>query len=374
MRKLDLFRVNMPKDVHLALQPVLESGFVSEGPKAKEYEKAIQEWLGNPYTAIVNSGTSALTIAMRLAGVGPGTSVVTTPLTCLATNEPIQSLGARVIWCDIDPDTGCLDPDKLEACIEDDTVAVVFVDWAGAPCRIDEITRIARQHGLKTIQDAAHSLGSRYWGWNTGNPAVRSDYTCFSTQAIKHLTTVDGGFLACQNQEDYDRAVLLRWFSCSRGHNTGSRVQWSGDVMEYGYKMHMNDVNATIGLEGLKTIDAKIALHKRNGKLLASLLSNVPGVEAMKYPKHVDSSYWIFTLKAKDEEARNRLSEGLTALGVGNGIVHTRNDEYSLFKDSRKHLPALDDFAPRMLNVPCGWWLSEDDVHFIADSIKELVA
>ncbi len=370
MIKFPLFKVNLPKNVHLDLQPVLESGFISEGPKAKEFEAAFQTWLGNPFTAIVNSGTSALTIALRLAGVGPGDEVISTPMTCLATNEPILAVGGKVVWCDIDPATGCMDPSKLEALITPKTKAVMFVDWAGTPCELDELNAIAHKHGLKTIQDAAHSLGAVYRNHKVGTV---SDYTCFSFQAIKHMTTVDGGAIACFNKEDYDRAVLLRWFGCARGHNT-SPIKWTGDVTEYGYKMHMNDVNATIGLASLAAIDPYIAKHRSNGKLLMELLKDIAEVETMKVPDYTESSFWIFTIKLKDSETREMVSAGLDALGIGNNIVHTRNDAYTLFKDSQvTTLLGMNEFGNRMLNIPCGWWLDEPDIRFIVVSLLSLL-
>lgn len=374
-RNLPLFRVNMPENVHLALQPVLESGFVSEGPRSKEFQEKLQEWLGNPYTATVNSGTMALTLAYRMAGARPGTKVIASPMTCLASTEPAQGLGAEVVWCDIDPKTGNLNPRKLAQLLADhpNVVAVSFTDWAGTPCELDNIIATCKSYGVKTIEDAAHSFGARYNGNKVGSLATGIDYTCFSFQAIKHMTTVDGGALACANKEDFDRAVLLRWFGCARGHNS-SPVKWSGDVTEYGYKGHMNDVNATIGLESLKTIDSFIARHKRNGQLLTELLADVPNVETLEVPPHIDSAYWIFTIKLLDSEHRKRVSDGLTAAGIGHNIVHTRNDSYSLFSGSSSSptMAGMSDFAERMLSVPCGWWLDEDDVRFIAQTLKEV--
>ncbi len=365
--KYPLFKVNMPKDVHLALQATLESGFVSEGPKAKEFEQQFQVWLGNPYTALVNSGTMALTLAYRMAGIGPGKECIASPMTCLASTEPILSLGGKVVWCDIDPSTGNIDPGKIEKLITKNTVAISFTDWSGTPCELDAINKIAIQHGLKTIEDAAHSLGARY---NRRKVGTLADYTCFSFQAVKHMTTVDGGALACLNQEDYDRAVLLRWFGCARGHNA-SPVKWTGDVVEHGYKGHMSDVNATIGLESLKTISDTLERHRLNGNRLRELLEFMPGVELLKIPDYIESSFWIFTIKLKDAEHRQLVSQRLDAEGVGNNIVHTRNDSYSLFKGIRSPLPGMDDFGERMLNIPCGWWLSLHDIWEIAELVSK---
>lgn len=362
--KYPLFKVNMPPNVELKLKPILESGYISEGPVAKEFELQLQQWIGNPYLSLVNSGTAALTIAMRLANIEAGDEVITSPMTCLAMNEPILSLGAVPVFCDIDPSTGNIDPSKIEALITDKTKAILFVNWAGTPAPLDEINRIAKQYNLKTIEDAAHALGATYRGKKVG---TISDFTCFSFQAIKHMTTIDGGAVACSNQEDYDRSVLLRWFGCKRGHNT-SPIRWEGDVVEYGYKMHMADVNAAIGIESMKTIDSIIEKHKLNAEYLHKnfpesfeLLNNEAG-----------SAFWIYTFKCRDKQHRLEVSDKLTNAGIGNSIVHTRNDAYSLFKDypPRGDMSGTNEFCDRMLNIPCGWWLEQEDLDVILSVLR----
>lgn len=370
---IPLFRVNMPANMDQILKPVLESGFITEGPRSKEFETKLGEWIGNPNTAVVNSGTAALTLAYRLAGVGPGDEVITSPMTCLASNEPIQSLGGKAVFCDVDPATGNIDPDKVEALITNRTKAIAFTNWAGTPCELDPLNAIAKKYGIKTIEDAAHSLGAAYKGKRTGTSC---DYTIFSFQAIKHMTTVDGGALSCATKEDYDRAVLLRWFGCRRGHNS-SPIKWEGDVVEYGYKFHMNDVNAAMGIESLKTIDGIIAAHKRNAAQLRTCLAGIEGIELLSIPDYIDSAHWIFTLKLRDTEARAKFAAELVNCGVGSSIVHTRNDAYSLFKDSKPApgtTPGLDDFCSRMLNIPCGWWLNNMDVYHVVEAVGKAAA
>lgn len=366
---IPLYKVHMPENIGEVLSPVLLSGSITQGPKAKEFEEAFGKFIGNPNTALVNSGTSAITLALRLAGVSPGTEVISSPMTCLATNEPILTLGAKVVWCDIDPTTGNIDPSKIRKLITPKTRAIIFVDWAGTPAELDEINDIAYSYGLKTIEDAAHALGALYKGRQTGTSC---DFVCFSFQAIKHLTTVDGGALACRSEKDCERAILLRWFGMSRGQ-TKNPVCWDGDVLEPGYKFHMNDVNATIGLEQLKHINFIIDRHRSNGSFFSRTLAGINSIELLKIPEHIQSSYWIYTLKLRDIESRRIFSERLKQQGVMSAITHTRNDTYSLFKDSRVSLPGMDDFGSRMLNIPCGWWVSEEDRQEISKTILDIL-
>ena len=358
----------MPRAVARPLLQTLFSGYVSEGPRAKEFEAGFQQWVGNPNTALVNSGTSALTLALRLAGVGPGDEVVSTPMTCLASNEPIAGAGAKPVWSDVEPDTGNVSPDSVAEHITERTKAIMAVDWAGMPIDLDRINHIASQHGIPVIEDAAHALGATYRGKKIGS---HSSLVCFSFQAIKHLTTVDGGAVACNRPEVYARAKLLRWFGLSRERRR-STVDWEGEVTEPGYKMHMNDVNATLGLVQLKYVDRIVRKHKENATFLRKALRNVPNLELLRVARHAQPSYWIFTLKLPDAKARVAFSEALLGRGVENGVAHLRNDGYALFQSSRKEaLPGLDDFSSRMLNIPCGWWLTEKQRAYVADAVEK---
>jgi dTDP-4-amino-4,6-dideoxygalactose transaminase len=365
---IPLYKVSMPANIAEILKSVLLGGFITEGPRAKQFEQEFQKYVGNKYTAVVNSGTSAITLALRLAGVGPGTEVISSPNTCLATNSPILTLGADVVWCDVDVKTGNIDADKIEALITEKTKAILFVNWGGTPAELDKINSVAKKHGLKTIEDAAQSLGALYRGCVTGTGC---DFTCFSFQAIKHLTTVDGGAISCRNKKDYDEAVLLRWFGLRRGHSK-SPVCWEGDVFVPGYKMHMNDVNATIGLEQLKYVDSIIKAHKYNGAFLTDALKSVHSVEICEIPLYIDSSFWFYTIKLDNQEHRAKVNEGLAVHGIGSGISHTRNDKYSIFKEYSTELPGVTEFDNRKLNIPCGWWVTEQDLEVIVKTLKKV--
>lgn len=368
-RSIPLYCVHMPDNIAEVLKPVLLSGFISEGPQAKKFEEEFQKYVGNPYTALVDSCTSALTLALRMSGVGPGTEVISSPLTCVATNSPVLTLGADIVWCDVDIKTGNIDADKIEALITSKTKAILFVDWAGTPAELDKINAVAKKYNLKTIEDAAHAIGSSYKGRSTGTSC---SFTCFSFQCIKHFTTIKGGALACSNEEDYKRAVLLRWFGLKRAHKK-SPVCWEGDITEPGYKMHFDDVSATIGLEQLKYIDGIVEKHRENGNFLLRELDDVEGIDICSVPDYVASSFWFFTILLEGPEHREYVNKKLEEKGISSNITHTRNDSYSMFDDSKVYLPGLDSFSSRMLNIPCGWWCEPSDMKYIIDTLRKIV-
>ena len=200
--KIPLFKVHMPKDVDKPLLEVLHSGYIGQGPKVEEFEKKLSQFLGTENVLTLNSGTSALHLALRLANVGEGDEVISTPMTCSATNEPILAAGAKIVWADVFPENGLIDPSSIEKKITKKTKAIVGVHWGGMPFQIDEINKIALENNLKVIEDAAHALGAEFNGTKIGS---HSDYVCFSFQAIKHLTTVDGGAISCRTTEELSK-------------------------------------------------------------------------------------------------------------------------------------------------------------------------
>jgi dTDP-4-amino-4,6-dideoxygalactose transaminase len=369
---LPLYKTYYPLDLGERLQKVFDTGMTSEGPEAAAFQKELQEWMCNPNVALMSSGTMALEIAGRLAGVGPGDEIICSSVTCLAGTGWILLAGATPVWCDINPNTGCINHTKIEELITTKTKAITFVDWGGTPAELLEIQKIADEYGIKTIQDSAQSMGALYNGKKISENQI-CDYLIHSFQSIKILSTVDGGCLSCKTKEDFDRAILLRWFGLARGQNSHS-VCWTGDVTEPGYKGHMNDINAAIGREQLKTVDERIKRHKINGKYLQEQLKTLsPKLLVPQIPTYIESNYWVFTIRLENKEHRAIVSKALTNAGIGNNISHVRNDKYSLFKDYQKDLPSVSDYENRRLNIPCGWWLQKTDLDYIVQVLQGVI-
>ena len=157
---IPLFKVHYPKGIGKKIEKIFQEGFITEGEISDQFEKSLADYIGNPNCTLTNSCTSALTLAFRLAGVGNGDEVISSPMTCMATNEPISGFGANIVWADVDPTTGNIDPNDVEKKITKKTKAIVAVHWAGQPFNIKRINQIARKHKLKVIEDAAHALNS----------------------------------------------------------------------------------------------------------------------------------------------------------------------------------------------------------------------
>lgn len=359
---IPLFKVHMAPRAALMprLEEVLYGGQISEGEPVAEFERRFGDFVGNPRCLSFYSGTAALHVALLLAGVGPGDDVVSTPMTAEPTNLAILHAGATPRWADIDPATGNVTAASVEAAVTPRTRAILVVHYGGLPVPLDGIHAVAARHGLPVIEDAAHALGARYAGRPIG---THSRFVMFSLQAIKHMTTVDGGMLACADAALLPRGRRLRWFGIDR-----AAQRTAVDVAEVGFKYHMNNVNATIGLVQLEHIAPAIARHVANGRWFDAAFDGLGGgVERCRFEAVAAPSYWFYTLLCDDADG---LARHLTAHGIGNSKAHRRNDEHSVFAGSRVPLPGVDRFYSRMLHIPCGWWVDEAARERIVDVVR----
>lgn len=359
---IPLVRTNIPDRAKLMpeLEKVLYSGYVAQGEQVELFERAFEKYVGNGNSLSVNSGTAALHIALILAGVKQGDEVISTALTAEPTNVAIKMAGAAIRYADVDYDTGNIDPESVENHINDLTKAIMVVDYAGIPVNVPAIRRVAEKHNLPVIEDAAHALGSKFSGERAGS---HFPFTVFSFQAIKHLTTIDGGILQIDTRENYEKGKLIRWFGIDKKLN---RLQ--NNIHLQGYKYHMNNVNAIIGLVQLGEIDQVIDSHVANGRYFDNELANTPGVELLKYYQGSEPSYWLYTMKV---EKRDGFVRKLADNGIMASELHKRSDHHDYLNDFRQELPVLDRFYDRLVHLPCGWWLTAEDREKIVRTIKQ---
>ncbi len=348
-----------PEKLMPELERVLYSGYIAQGEEVEKFEKALSSYIGNPYAVTVNSGSSALHMALILAGVGKGDEVISTPLTAEPTNTVISQTGAKIVWADIDPKTGNACPVDVQNKVTGNTKAIVVVDYAGVPVNIKAFQEIQDKTGVSVIQDSAHAFGASYDGKKLGN---HFDFTIFSFQAIKHMTTIDGGLLCVNNKANYEKAKLVRWFGLDKSISRDKNL-----ITTQGYKYHMNNVNATIGLIQLEGIDNVIEKYIDNGKFYDRELQGIDGLELIEICSKAEPSYWLYTVKVREREAFiNKLqSEGIQA-----SPLHKRNDLHPLFGESDQVLPNLEKFSKSWVHIPCGWWVDEVTRQRIVSVIK----
>ena len=359
---IPLVKTNIPPRELLMprLEEVLYSGYVAQGEKVEEFERAFEKFIGDGYSLSLNSGTAALHVALILAGVKPDDEVISTPLTAEPTNLAIKMVGAKIRYADIDYNTGSIDPVSVEANINNRTKAILVVDYAGIPVNVPKLQVISKKYSIPVIEDAAHALGAKFNGKLSGR---HFPYNVFSFQAIKHLTTIDGGILQIQNQEEYEKGKLIRWFGIDK-----KLPRLENNIKFQGFKYHMNNVNATIGLVQLSGISKIVDTHISNGKYYDESLKNTYGIELLDYYPGSEPSYWLYTMKVEDREG---FIKKLAENGIIASELHKRNDSHTFLNDFNEPLPSMDRFYKKLVHIPCGWWVSNEDREFIVDIIKK---
>jgi dTDP-4-amino-4,6-dideoxygalactose transaminase len=342
------------------LEKTLYSGYIAEGEAVYKFEDSFRKYVENPYCLAVNSGTAALHLAYILAGVDDGDEIISTPMTAEPTNTSILTTGAKIVWGDVNPNNGLLDPNSVRNIISEKTKAIVLVHYAGMVCDMDEFNKISNEFNIPIIEDAAHALGAKYNGKMIGSG---QNMAIFSFQAIKHMTTVDGGILTVTNKKDFERARLLRWFGLDK-----KKPRLENDIIEAGYKYNMNNVNATIGNVQMQFIESIISKYVDNGKYFDNHLKNINGIELLNYHNNTEPSYWLYTIKV---EKRDDFIKMMEDNGVMASPLHHRNDAHSVFKESKRNLPNMDIFYNSFVHIPCGWWVNNEDREYIVDLIKK---
>ena len=390
MKKIDLFKVFMSPTASDEVAKVLNSGYIGQGPKVEEFETLLKDKFNHDYISTLNAGTSGLHLALHLLkkpssnqltkfgtvmyeskwpGLEDGDEVLATPMTCTASNWPILANNLKIKWVDIDPTTLNMDLDDLARKITPKTKVIMLVHWGGYPNDLEKVKQIQEKaysmYGFKpaVIEDGAHSFGSEYKGKLIG---THGNLTMFSLQAIKHITSIDGGLLLSPHKKLNERARLIRWYGIDRdGDRKDFRCE--ADIEEWGYKFHMNDVCATVGIENLKHADNIISKHRENAKFYDEKLKNVNGVTLLKREEGFDSAFWIYSMLV---ENRDGFYKHMEKHNISVSQVHERNDKHTCVREYVSNLPNLDKTIGKVVSIPVGWWVTPEQRQYIVDTIK----
>lgn len=355
-KKIVLFYPHVPRSAIRAAGQVLKSRWIGQGPGVEVFENLWEEKVSFPHKAVaVGSGTDALHLAYILVGIGENDEVISPVFTCTATNIPLLYQRAKIVFADVKKDSLNVDPKDIARKITPRTKAIVVVHYGGVPCDMDEIQAIAKKHKIPVIEDAAHAHGTTYKNRNIGGI---SDFTCFSFQAIKLITTTDGGMLTIKDPELVKKAKRIRWFGIDREAKLGKR--WHNDITEVGYKYQMTDMAASMGIAALKEFDATLAHHRALADTYRQELQGVPGVTYVGGP-------WLSTILT---EKRKELQKKLAKKGIESDQVHYRNDRYSVFGGRTNICPNMDVLEEKYLVLPQHYHLTVKDIKYICDVMK----
>lgn len=370
-KKIVLFHPNLPVSARDRARDQMDSRWLGQGPLVDEFEIEFEKKVSQDHKAIaVNSGTSALHLAYILAGIGEGDEVITPIFTCSATPTPLLYQKAKVLFADINEDNLNINPDHVEELLKvrgERIKAIVTVDYGGFPCDYDRLLAICQKWNIPLIEDAAQAIGAKYHGVNVGTIAP---FTAFSFQAVKTITTTDGGMLTIGDPLLEEKAKRIRWFGIDRKAKFEDR--WKKDIFETGYKYQMTDVEAAMGLEGLKLLDQFIAHSKELFETYQKSLAGINGIKLLVPPHDyeddgTDSSYWLCTVEV---DRREDLKRKLEEHNIESDPVHYRNDRYTVFGGRVYNCPNMDYMEDRYLVLPMHSQMNISEVEKITGVIK----
>ena len=361
---IPLFSPYIPPEAGDAVKQVIESGWINTGPKEKQFRERLQEKFGFPYCVATNNCTASLRASLAAIGVTRGYEVITTPWTMIATNTVILEQGATPVFADIEYDTLNIDPEDVARKITDKTKAIMCVHYAGAPCNLDELMTIAKSHNIALIEDAAQALGAKYNGHHIGSTG---ELVNFSFQAIKTITSGDGGAIATNSEELYEKLQALVWFGIDKKLRMKTPLgTLPHDVEVLGFKYNMNDITATLGLVGLNHFDDALQKRRAVARRYREELQSLNDITLMNYPNNVESAYWMFPIHVK---RRLQFAEYMRRNGVEVSVHYPRNDGYTIF-GGKQPLPATERVDADTIHIPIHSNLSEAQVAKVIDTVR----
>lgn len=367
---IPVFRPNIGNEELSAVGEVFKSGWIGLGPKTEEFEKKFAAYIGTKYAVGVNSATAALHLALKVMNVEEG-EVISTPMTFVSTNHAILYNNAEPVFCDIEPDTLNIDAGKVEALITEKTKAIVVVHYGGYSVDMDKILDVAKKHNLKVIEDVAHGCGGEYKKNKLGS---LGDIGCFSFHAVKNLATGDGGMITTDDPEVYGRLMKLRWVGISkdtwsREERDTKKYSWYYNVEELGFKYHMNDITAAIGLVQLAKLDMMNKKRYEISQRYTDAFLSLNGIEVPTIKDYMTTpACHNYVIKLNE---RDRMNDFLKMRGISTGVHYVPNNHYDMYKGFRGETAISDAVWKKILTLPLYPDLKTEDVEFIIKSVIE---
>lgn len=331
------------------------SRWIGQGPKVEEFERQFSLLVGRRDCVAVGSCTDALHLAYLLAGIEPGDEVIVPLFTCTATNIPLLWMGATIKFADVGPDSLNVSAETIAPLLTERTKAIVVVHYGGAPVDMEDIWAL----GYPVIEDCAQALGARYQGLPVGS---YSKFSCFSFQAVKHVTTGDGGMLIVPPGVEA-QAKRMRWFGIDRAAKLNGI--WENDITEVGYKYQMTDVAAAMGLAGIEALNMQMIWRRALQLNYTMNLLGIPGIRMID--NQHEGAAWLCTVLVENREGlRAKLAEH----GIESDQVHYRNDRYKIFERFRGEFPNMDAIDGKYLVLPLHMGMTNTDVGRVCEVIR----
>ncbi len=360
---IKLFHPYIPEEFFPKVEEILKSGWIGQGPVVDAFEKAFAKYTHAKYAVMTNSATSALNLAVKVSGVGPGDEVLTTSMTFVSTNHAILNAGATPVFVDIDPKTLLMDLSLVRAKVTSRTKAIMAVHYAGNTFDMPKLYELANEFGLKVIEDAAHACGSRY----DDRPIGGFGLTCFSFHAVKNLPVGDGGMVTTNDEEEYSTGRSMTWlgmYKTTFARSTG-KYKWEYDVPIVGYKYHSNDIAASLGVQGLEKLDE---WNYERFLLAQKYKLSLPDINFIWRTPKVNSSNHLCVIRVADRDAlHDRLAEN----NIETGVHYKPNHLYPMYQQyDVGDLVETEKAYKEILSLPMHLKLFDNDISYITGTIK----
>ncbi|HEY5368236.1 MAG TPA: aminotransferase class V-fold PLP-dependent enzyme [Hanamia sp.] len=335
------------------LNVILNSGALAYGKHGKEFEQKLNSYFGVERLTLVNSFNSAVLVALTSLGLKPADEVIASPMACLASNQPHVTMGIRVVWADVDPTTGTLNPESVKQKITSKTKAIFHNHFCGYPGYIDEINSIGKEYGIPVVDDAIEAFGSEYQGKKIGN--TDTDVTIYSFQAVRLPTTIDGGAIIFKDKVLYEKSLLVRDSGIDRRYfrNNLGEINPNYDISVSGFGATMSEVNSYIGLQQMNDVEMLIEKQRVNaGRWTEWIFENFPKYKLLSQRSEISPNFWVYGILTdnKIDAIKKFRDKGYYASGV-----HSPNNYNSIF-GKQHELKGVDEFFSKFIAIPCGWW------------------
>lgn len=353
---------------------VLKSDFITQGPKIGEFEEKLAEYCGSKYAVAFNSGTSALHGAYFASGLEKGDEIITSPNTFVATSNAALYLNAKPVFCDVEKETGNLDVSNVEEKITEKTKLIVPVHYSGNPVDLKELYKIAEEHDIKIIEDAAHALGAKYNGEKIGNSRY-SKMSILSFHPVKHITTGEGGAVLTNDEDYHEKLLMFRSHGITKNHFINEpHGDWYYEMHHLGYNYRITDIQSVLGLSQLKKLDKFVERRREIAKSYEAAFEGNPFFETIVEKDCCESSYHLYPILIKDEykDKKKEIFSKLREEGIGVQVhyIPVYLQPYYQNMGFKKGLcPVCEDFYQREISIPMYPTMDNEDVDYAVEKI-----
>jgi UDP-4-amino-4,6-dideoxy-N-acetyl-beta-L-altrosamine transaminase len=354
---------------------VLKSDWITTGPKIEEFESSLCRYIGCRYAVVVNSGTSALDIALQTLNLPRGSEVITTPFTFVATSNAILYNNLTPVFVDIERETRNIDPEEIRKKITDRTKVILCVDYAGHPCDINEIKEIADKYNLYLIEDACHAVGSEYKGKKVGNFA---DMTVFSFHPVKHMTTGEGGAVVTNNEKFYEKLKMLRNHGIDKSalERFGPTASWAYDMKMLGRNYRITDFQCALGISQLRKLEEFIRKREWIAKMYNEAFEDVHEIETpivKPYVKHAWHIYTVLLNGINRDEFFSKMRERNIGVNVHYIPIYRFSYYQEHFNFNPKDFPVTKEVFSKIVTLPLYPKMEDEEVEYVINTVKETI-